>query len=130
MSDLAPDIAYVTRSIKVVTPDGTLFLHVVENEAGFPIQILMNIGKSGSALAAWADAVARLSSQLLPRIGVQGVLEEVSGITTAQISLYANGEVCRSGPEGIAIALHKYLQEWHRERKPKPRPGGPRLHNR
>lgn len=124
---LEPDIAYRTVSVQVGTPDGVMFVHVVENEKGFPIQVLINIGKSGSNLAAWADAIARLVTRLLPHIGITGVIEEVSGITSSQLRQRENGEVTRSGPEGLAIALLKYSAEWYRVNQPRSRSGGPSI---
>ena len=114
---------FPTYSYKVSTPDGTMFVHIME-EHDQPIMVLINIGKSGTNLAAWADATARLVSRLLPNAGIYGVIEELSGITSQGLSRLTKGESIRSGPEGVGYCLLKYRQEKFNRDKPKRRSGG------
>lgn len=113
--------ALPTYSYRVETPDGTMFIHIVENERGLPCQVHINIGKAGTNLSAWADAAARLVSRLLPN--VHGAIEELTGITTSRFRRMPKGEVIRSGPEGIAYALLKYNGEKFKKDRPKRRSG-------
>lgn len=105
--------ALATFSYRVETPDGTMFIHIVEDERGLPQQVIINIGKAGTNLSAWADAAARLTSRLLPNI--HGAIEELTGITTSRFRRLPKGELIRSGPEGIAYALLKYSGEKYRK---------------
>lgn len=114
--------ALPSYSVKVETPDGVMFVHIVEQD-GMPHQVLINIGKAGTNVNAWGDASARLVSRMLEKLGVYGAIEELSGITTASVKHMANGESCRSGPEGIAIALLKYRSMKFRENKLEDRDG-------
>lgn len=128
---MQPNIAYSTKSIKVDTPDGVMFVHIVENEYGTPIQLLINIGKCGTNLAAWADSMARLASALLPVSGISGIIDMLSGITSSKLIRLGNGEFIRSGPEGLASALLKYTLIMQRERNQKSkRIGGPSIEPR
>lgn len=122
METLMPDIPYRTKSIKVETPDGTMFVDIVENERGNPIKFIIHIGKTGTSLAAWANAVAELASRLVQKEGIHVVLEEVSGITSSNVRA-RNGDLVRSGPEGFALALLKYTQLWFKENEPQQRSG-------
>lgn len=107
-------------SIRVDTPDGKMFVHVMEDYKGLPALIVINIGKCGTALAAWAEATSRLASRCLPSIGLHGIIEEISGITSTGMKRLARGEVIRSGPEGLAYALLRYKQEKYKSDQPKP----------
>lgn len=114
--------AFPSYSFRQDTPDGRLFVHVIE-EDGAPIEVKINVGKAGTNLAAWADAMGRLITRMLPKVGIYGVIEELSGITSQGLMRLEKGKVCRSGPEGVAIALHAYRAEKYKENKPKRRPG-------
>lgn len=115
---------YPTFSIKVDTPDGKMFVHILEDKDGLPVRVLINIGKAGTNLAAWADATSRLVTMMLKYASIYIIIEELSGITSSRFSLLAHGEVVRSGPEGIARALLKYRNEKFRKNQHRGRPGG------
>lgn len=117
----APRPAY---SMEVDTPDGKMWVHVAE-EDGQPVQVLINIGKAGTNLAAWAYITARMITRSLEgEVGIHKIIEEFSGTTSGRIAYLERGMVCRSGPEGVAIALIRYTQEKYRESKPKGKAGG------
>lgn len=106
------EASFPTYSYKVDTPDGMMFVQILEDDQRRPFQILIMIGKAGSSLNAWSDAVARLVSRLLPAAGVHGAIEELSNITSDRpMRRLARGETIHSAPEGIAYALLKYTQE-------------------
>ena len=115
------DANFKTFSVRVETPDGTMFVHILEDEKELPQKVIINVGKAGTNLTAWADAAARLVSKLLPN--VHGVIEELTGLTTARFSRLPKGEIIHSGPEGIAYALLKYRGERYKDNKPKRRSG-------
>jgi len=115
------DQTFPTLSVRVETPDGTMFVHILEDEKGLPCKVNINIGKAGTNLSAWADASARLVSRLLPN--VHGVIEELTGLTCSRFKRMPHGEMIRSGPEGIAYALLKYNGMKYKENKPKRRSG-------
>src|SRR5512134_2833459 len=96
-----------TTSIRVYTPDGTMFVHVTEIN-GAPRNVRLNIGKVGTPIAAWADALGRVISLCLRSgLDIYAVIAEVSNISTAQVA-QTKGVSVRSGPEGLAFGLLKY----------------------
>lgn len=118
---MTPDKAYATFSVRVETPDGTLFVHIIEDEREIPQQVIINIGKAGTNLSAWADAAARLVTRMLPN--VHAAIEELTGITSSRFRRLPKGQMIRSGPEGIAYALLAYRGAKYVEHKPKRRSG-------
>lgn len=94
--------------VRVPTPDGTLFLIVDEDASGRPCMIRFEIGKVGSALRAWTEAVGRLITLSLSKgATLEDVITEVSNITSDRIA-YAGRVPIRSGPDGLAYGLVKY----------------------
>ena len=98
-----------TISIRVPTPDGTAFVHVIEGENGKPVHIIVNIGKAGVSVAAWAEAEGRLCTMLLNKgVSLNELIDELSAITSEKVKIMSDNSRIRSGPEGIAVALIKY----------------------
>lgn len=107
-SELQAHSAQPSITIKTHTPDGTLFTTIVE-ELDAPRQVLLNIGKSGHSLQAWADALARvITLALRSGLTLNSIIAEISNISTERRS-FSNGTTVRSGPEGLAHALLKYV---------------------
>lgn len=107
-----------TISIRVPTPDGTMFVHVIEDEKAMPIEILITIGKAGASVAAWAAAMSRTCTLLLEQgLSINDLIAEFSSLTTDRVSIMKDGSNIRSGPEGIAVALTKYRTGKFRELK-------------
>lgn len=104
-------------SVMVETPDGTMWVTIIERD-GNPVQVLISIGKAGSALMAWAFAMERMITRLLEHESIYTIIEEVSGITSEKLKVNRRGGVCRSGPEGIAQAFLDYRKEKFREHNP------------
>lgn len=110
--------ASTTVSIRVPTPDGTAFVNIIEDDTGKPIQVIIIIGKAGVALAAWAEAVARLCTLLLQNgAGINNLIQELSLINSDRSRVLQDGEVIRSGPAGIVQALIKYRHAKFQELK-------------
>jgi len=103
--DAAPSVTFEVR-----TPDGHMFVIIAE-ENGAPRQIIITIGKTGSRLAAWANCTGRLITLALRSgLALNAIISEISGITSDGEHRYISGVVLRSGPDGVAYALHKYQQ--------------------
>lgn len=120
--DILKEDVFNSINIRVESPDGTMFITVMENEGKMPFKILVNIGKAGTSLSAWATALADFVSEALPRIGVNAVVALLLNIRSDRVSFirdtWSNSEgviTVRSGPEALAYALIKYRTEKHRE---------------
>jgi len=97
-------------NIRVRVPEGTMFVTVVEDISGRPIQLLINIGKAGSSLAAWTYAVGRMCTVMFENgFGVNDLIDEFATISSDKAVPQEDGEeAIHSGPAGIAVALVKY----------------------
>lgn len=103
---------YQSYTPMVKTPNGNMFVTIMENTKGRPVQIMINAGKGGAELSAWCDAFARITSRSLAAgtITINDLITELSGTTTQKIATSADGIVCRSSVEGIALALMRYKE--------------------
>jgi hypothetical protein len=106
-----------TLTNKVRTPDGTMFVIVLEDKEGKPCGIHINIGKAGSSLSAWANATAALVTRMLGSgIGLNDIIKELSEMTSDKTVLTGDTNVpIRSGPDGLCYALMQYRKEKFRE---------------
>lgn len=100
-----------TVTVKVITPDGVMFVHIMEYENGLPYKLDLSIGKAGSSVQAWAQALSRvISLALVMGVPIASIAEGVSAITTDKLSFNGNRAV-RSGPDGIAQAIIQYMAD-------------------
>lgn len=107
---LRPDETLPAYSIHVSTPDGEMWVTIIERKEQ-PVQVFISIGKAGSNVMAWAEATGRIITRMLEHLSIYEVITELSGITSGRLVYGMRGAVCRSGPEGIAIALMEYRKE-------------------
>jgi len=101
---------------RVQTTDGTLYVTICDvNDEVFKVALV--IGKTGSQVRAWTEALQEvINIVLLSGIPLVRVISATSNITTGKVKIHQPGINIRSGPEGVAYALMKYLQEKGRER--------------
>ena len=113
---LQPNKLYPNHTIRTRTPAGTLFVSIIE-ENGTPIALQINGTKNGGELAAFCDAIARLSSEILEnnaKNGMSKLIENLSNITTDKTAMH-NGLVSHSAIEGICLALSQYQSMKYKE---------------
>jgi hypothetical protein len=103
---------------EVKTPDGTMFVVMNEDTNGELVEIHIHIGKAGTPLMAWAEALAHVASLALRYRGVSvgDLLCELGNISSDRSVRIANGATIRSGPEGLAYALQCYQRSKHQRR--------------
>lgn len=95
--------------IEVKTPDGTMFVNVLEDENGAPIKVQIIIGKAGTSVAAWAQGTSNLVSSLLEKgEGINHIISLLSNQTSSKEIRSANGTTVRSAMEGVVSALIDY----------------------
>lgn len=100
-----------TVTVKVTTPDGVMFVHIMELPSGIPYKLDLSIGKAGSSVQAWAQALSRtISLCLIHGMPITELAECVSAITTDRLS-FSNNKAVRSGPDGIAQAIIQYVAD-------------------
>jgi hypothetical protein len=104
---------FESKVIRMPSPDGTLFVTVMENDQGKPCEIHLQIGKSGSALRAWTHATSELLTVALQSgATMEEIITRISGVTSDRM-VYNRTTPVRSGPDALIKALmvykgHKY----------------------
>ncbi len=98
---------------KTQTPMGDTFITLNHDQNGEPFEVFVTIGKSGSDLAAMADALGRmislnlrLAGNLPPRERIRQVISQLSGIGGARSVGFGENRV-RSLPDAISKVLAK-----------------------
>ncbi len=117
--DLNSGVAQSSLTWKVTTPNGVMFVTVVETQdylkKPLPTDILITIGKSGSAIMAWANMTASLISLMFKRkIDLVDIITEISMNISDHFVLQRPGVSIRSEPEGIKYALLRYQEDRNR----------------
>lgn len=99
------------KTKEVRTGYGDLFVTINEVEDGEPFEVFANIGKSGGYTESFTESTARLISLCL-RCGIDpnDVVEQIEGIRSPKVS-WDEGDQVFSVPDGIALALRRYLDE-------------------
>lgn len=109
------NVFYPSLNYRRRTPPGQIFVNIVEDEdRKYPIFINIIASKCGTEFAAYCESVARLASVIIeldPEYGIDTILQELSNITSDRSTQQGNGVVCRSGAEGIYLALSDYKHD-------------------
>ncbi|KKM65667.1 hypothetical protein LCGC14_1442490 [marine sediment metagenome] len=119
LTDLESGIAQDSLTWKIATPNGVMFVTVVESidyrKRPVPINILITIGKSGSAIMAWATMTADLISLMFTKkIDLAEIIAEISMNLSDRSVMQKPGVHIRSEPEGIKYALLRYQEDRNR----------------
>lgn len=102
-----PDVLK-SNTVKVLTPDGAMFFTIVENNSK-PVGVDIVMGKAGSSIQAWAQALSHIITLALRSgVNISVIAEEVSGITSDKIAMNGDKTV-RSVPDAIAQSILIYL---------------------
>src|SRR5881628_1596462 len=97
-----------SESFRIRTPSGSLTVFVIENEDKTINSFQFFIGKAGNELSAWSSALAAIMNLAIKNgITLEQLIDELSGITSDR-EARALGSSCRSGPEGVWMALIRY----------------------
>ncbi len=112
---LESGVAQDSLTYKIATPNGVMFVTIVESlnylKKPIPNKILITIGKSGSAIMAWASMTADLISLLLKmKTDLEDIIVAVSMNLSDHSILQKPGVSIRSEPEGIKYALLRYQE--------------------
>ena len=98
---------------KTITPVGDTFITLNHDQNGEPFEVFITIGKTGSDLAAMADALGRmisinlrLAGNLPPRERIRQIISQLSGIGGARSVGFGENRV-RSLPDAVAKILAK-----------------------
>lgn len=105
----------VGKTYKLRTDMGNVYITVNGGDHG-PFEVFIHLGKSGSTLMAFAEAIGRLVSLAL-RSGVSpyAVIHQLEGIKSGLPVRQEDGTVVFSVPDAIAKSLQRFLKEVREE---------------
>lgn len=92
---------------RVPSAYGTLFMTLNEDDSGCPYEVFLKAGKSGSDLAAHAEAIARLCTLLLQIHSNLSARQRIENIVTELSEIGGRSSI----PNAVAFALNRYLSE-------------------
>ncbi len=96
------------RTERIPTAHGSMYVTINEDQYGI-CEVFAQTGKTGGDAAANNEAIARLISiSLRAGIPVEQIIRQLRGIRSST-PIWFNGGMVLSGPDGIAIALERYL---------------------
>ena len=109
------------KTYKFKTPVGTTYVTINSDDKNVPIEVMVNVGKAGSAVTAMAEAVGRTSSLFL-RFGVlpnndnaRLLIEHLEGIGGGEQVAGFGVKKADSVPDAIARALKEFLSDNNKE---------------
>lgn len=103
-----PANLFNSYTIRVPSPDGSMFVHCHEDQKGNLCRVLINIGKTGTSVSSWADGVARMITLALKTSDLSHILDELSNITTSKFVMASGRYQIKSGIDAIFHALLMY----------------------
>jgi hypothetical protein len=107
-----------TIAIKVNTTDGKMFVFFIEDDYGKCQRVMINIGKGGYSLNAWAESLMyTVNLALTNRTPLVEIANELSNINSDKVVITGEGEEAvkiKSGPAGFVYAINKYLRYKHK----------------
>lgn len=110
MTEMEKDYNYDCAVVRVETPDGSLFVVVVEDTLGEPMEVHLSLGKTGTTIRAWTEAVQACITLLLKTgTRLEDIINLFTNVTTGKLVYHAGVFPIKSGPEGLAHALKIYI---------------------
>jgi len=100
-----------TDAMKVRTTDGDLYVFFIEDTKGVCRKVMLQIGKSGTAVRAWTDAVMELTNVALDNnVDLATIAVTLSNIYTDRYVHTGGMNMIKSGPDGFVYAINKYIR--------------------
>ncbi|MEE9132583.1 MAG: vitamin B12-dependent ribonucleotide reductase [Gemmatimonadota bacterium] len=99
----------ITR--KMLSPLGTLYVTINEDEKGRPFEVFTTLGKAGGAAMADAEAISRLISLALRSgIPLRTICRQLRGISCDRAVGFGSKKIL-SMPDAVALAIEEHLAE-------------------
>lgn len=110
------DIVHGTTE-RIQTPVGKLYVTVNKNSNGMPVEVIINAGKAGKEVQAWAEFAGRLISTAL-KYGapLESLVKQGRHIAGSKPFFYkadvdARGILLKSGPDAVSYAMARYVND-------------------
>ncbi len=99
----------ITR--KMLSPLGTLYVTINEDEKGRPFEVFTTLGKAGGAAMADAEAISRLISlSLRSGVPLRTICRQLRGISCDRAVGFGSKKIL-SMPDAVALAIEEYLED-------------------
>jgi ribonucleoside-diphosphate reductase alpha chain len=105
----------IGATYRLKTPVGTAFITINEDEQREPIEVFINVGKAGSDITAFAEALGRTVSTALrfrgdlsPRERAVEIAQQLYGIGGRRSVGFGQNKI-RSLPDAVAVALSNHM---------------------
>jgi ribonucleoside-diphosphate reductase alpha chain len=99
----------ITR--KMMSPLGTLYVTINEDEKGRPFEVFTTLGKAGGAAMADAEAISRLISLgLRSGIPLRTICHQLRGISCDRAVGFGSKKIL-SMPDAVALAIEEYMAD-------------------
>ncbi len=93
---------------RVRTPNGTLTAIIIENHDHTINSFQLLLGKAGNDISPWCDALAGIMTLAINNgVKIDQLINCLNGLTSGR-EARSLGSTCRSGPEGVWMALMRY----------------------
>jgi ribonucleoside-diphosphate reductase alpha chain len=99
----------ITR--KMMSPLGTLYVTINEDEKGRPFEVFTTLGKAGGAAMADAEAISRLISLgLRSGVPLRTICHQLRGISCDRAVGFGSKKIL-SMPDAVALAIEEYMAD-------------------
>ncbi|PIR98183.1 MAG: ribonucleoside-diphosphate reductase, adenosylcobalamin-dependent [Candidatus Colwellbacteria bacterium CG10_big_fil_rev_8_21_14_0_10_42_22] len=99
----------VGKTYKVKTGYGNLFITINNDEAGEPLEVFANLGKSGGYFQEQTEAICRLMSLALrSHVAPQYIIKHLKGIRGPMVTMTSRGTIL-SLPDALAKILEEHI---------------------
>lgn len=113
-----PQTKFANQTIRVVTPEGTMFVSIMTDDSEKPVAVDIIIGKAGTTIRAWAQSLARIMTVALEHgVTIENFIEELSSQHSSKSRRSTDKIDVYSGPEGVCVALLKFNRIRHERRR-------------
>lgn len=100
------------QQVRVEVPEGTMYVMLMEDDKGELVGIQASIGKAGSSVSAWLNALTRMCTLALDQgMSIDHLLEQLTAQGSDRRRFSRDGIQIKSGPEGLAWVLQDYQRE-------------------
>lgn len=107
--DVSAQSVFNSFNYRVNTPDGTMFINILEDKAGVICGVEITVGKSGGALKVWSHSFARMITMGLEHgVTLEELCTELSSQNSDKARITGKGINIRSGVDGVYYALMQY----------------------
>lgn len=109
------DDALESVTQRLATGPGKLYVTISIDEDGDPVEVFLNIGRSGGYTNAWAEALGKtLSNALRSGTDPSELADDLVGIRTDSKQT-DNGDRIHSIPDAVGVALSRHLEDAYGE---------------